>query len=404
MKITAIHGSDRPQVQARSRALLKEWAPSSWSFSEHWLPEEATESDLAAVLEAAQGAGLTAEPSTLWVHASHIPSQSKQSARFWGVLLAAEGRLLISFYQDSLPPDFPAEAARECFARPVDLAIWATSQAQAHGKTLSPENAQTVASRCGLSHEAVESAVQTLCAYCGEAAEIDLLAIDLLVPDNEELATWDWIDALVAGKVARAGDILEVLLHKGEPAMFYSALALRVTQLHQARAWLDSPASSRGDLALILSTGRSGKTPAGFAVEKIRQTAQAKTMAFWDRLFHLVTEGNTAPSVPATLREISARAVLLRPQMRRETALREEMSKWAPAPRFQVIWREPAGRWQRLNLREAGEVRAWVEKKVGVCDRVLVSYEKMLYLCLPSPAGYTRTPLPAPDAAWMAQG
>ncbi len=398
MTLHVVCGSDRTSARRRSREILSSWNPSPWALVEHRFHDGA---NWAAEVAPLLGGSLAGSDLTCWLLADSFCAESKIE-KFWAALAAGEGRVLLTVFTDT-HPNLPEGAVVEKFPEPANHLDWIIKQSSAAGKTIGLDAARALASRCEESFSLLESETFKLISYCGDESHVSMEMVEAAVSLSGEMAVWDWIDATVAGKVEVATQALANLLGAGHtPPSLYSALSLKVAQIHQARSWLDQPPASRGDLAAILCTGRTRKPMAPFAQDRLLETARSQPLRFWDRF--LGDTLNLPTPIPAadTLRELSLKLSLLRPRARRTGAWRKALIEILPPSLFEVLWRERSGYWRRRALQKPDAVRDAVGKQVVGSDAVLVRYQGALYRCQPAPDGYSRSPLPAHEAAWLA--
>jgi hypothetical protein len=399
MILQVVCGSDRTAVRHRSRAILAAWNPSPLDLVEHRLQESANwAADVAPLFDSS----LAGSRLTCWLIADSFCAESKIE-KFWSTLATCEGRVLLTVFTDTIPK-LPDGVVAEVLSQPANHLDWIIKQASAVGKTIGLDAARALASRCEESFSLLESETAKLISYCGNDPHVSIEMVEAVISPSGELAVWDWIDATVAGKIEVSSHALAELLGSGHaPAALYSALSLKVAQIHQARSWLDQPTASRGDLAAILSTGRTRKPMPPFAMERLLETARSQSLRFWDRF--LVDTLGLSGHIPtaATLRELSLKLSLVRPRARRTGAWKETLMGMIPPSLFEVLWREKSGYWRRRALQEPDAVRDAVGAQVGSADAVLVRYQGALYRCLPATEGYRRTPLPAHEAAWLSE-
>ncbi len=123
---------------------------------------------------------------------------------------------------------------------------WLNQRAAARGKSLSPDAARYLAELAGLGLGALDSELEKLSLYVGEARRIELNQVKELMGGSRLYSIFDFTDAVASRRLDRALTSYHQLDSLGEPAVRVLAMLSRLfRQLLEVRRVLDSGGGQR---------------------------------------------------------------------------------------------------------------------------------------------------------------
>ena len=112
-----------------------------------------------------------------------------------------------------------------------ELRKWIVQAAERQGKRFEKAALNEFVPGAGEDLQAISGALEQVCAYTGEAAEIDLAAVRAIVRPPLDAKVFAMIDAIMAGNMARAQIAVKTLVDEGESRVGILALIIRQLRL-----------------------------------------------------------------------------------------------------------------------------------------------------------------------------
>ena len=114
-----------------------------------------------------------------------------------------------------------------------ELRKWIVQAAERQGKRFEKAALNEFVPGAGEDLQAISGALEQVCAYTGEAAEIDLAAVRAIVRPPLDAKVFAMIDDIMAGNMARAQIAVKTLVDEGESRVGILALIIRQLRLLQ---------------------------------------------------------------------------------------------------------------------------------------------------------------------------
>ena len=112
-----------------------------------------------------------------------------------------------------------------------ELRKWIVQAAERQGKRFEKAALNEFVPGAGEDLQAISGALEQVCAYTGEAAEIDLAAVRAIVRPPLDAKVFAMIDDIMAGNMARAQIAVKTLVDEGESRVGILALIIRQLRL-----------------------------------------------------------------------------------------------------------------------------------------------------------------------------